>query len=475
MTNFEKHIENAGKEYSLSHDEKARMQRVIKSYMRFKPLRGEAASTSYSFSWFMYLQRPIAASLVMVLIFGSGISFAAENALPGDVLYNVKTGVNEPLRVALATDAEAKAEVQMEIAERRIEEATYLSAEGRLDDSTQDELAASFKSYAAAVSESIEATASEDTAASLELAARFENRLIAHESVLAEVEIELENEDEALHSTRFSDAIRATNEVLAEARFNRGNVALGSDAGIAASIEATDSSDASATMQAEPAMMAMKVTAPSHTSSSADEARGPASAPSASGLAEAPRASSPDARSISRMKNAAEKSLKTTERSLRKAKLLSTEAKARAEADIELAGDLIENGEDYLDDEYNAEAYAAFAESLRVSEQANVFLKAAPTLEKARSRNASRTSARNDSDSDAGKSSTKIMIETPAATINATIDATITVPTTSPPDRSDDDSNHDDDRGSDDDDHSDDRKDKDEPGLINSFLKNISL
>ena len=138
---FEKLIEKIGSEYSLSTDERAKMSRVVREYMAHKPMRArQGYAVSVSYTWFAFIHRPLAAALVLVLVGGTGISYAAENALPGDSLYSVKTYVNEPVRVALATNAEAKAEVQIELAERRIDEAATLAAEGRLDNATQQDL-----------------------------------------------------------------------------------------------------------------------------------------------------------------------------------------------------------------------------------------------------------------------------------------------------------------------------------------------
>ncbi len=419
MTNFEKQIQKAAEGYSLSTDERERMERILKDYMKFKPVRGgKAGAPQSAFAWLSYLHRPIAAALVMVLVTSSTAAYAAESALPGDALYAVKTYVTEPARVALATNAEAKAEVQMEIAERRIEEATTLSAEGRLDDSTQDSLAASFKSYAAAVSENIEKTASEDTSASLELAERFETRLVAHESVLAEVEIDQEDEDN--HSRRLSDAIRETSETLAVAHFNR-SAEVATDT-IAAETEVTLVTtgvieDAAISTATEPVAMTMSVaTEPPAQAESARSMKVTASVP-----APTPE---PDSRTISRMKSSAERSLSNAEKALRKSRSISAEAKARAEADIALAQASFEAGEELMGNDENREALASFKESIRVSEQAIVYIKAAPSLEKARARNSSRNRG---SDSSTTKTDTTINVTIPGASVTTTITASTSV------------------------------------------------
>lgn len=416
MTNFEKNIHNAGNDVRLTGAEKARMLSVLSEYMAHKPLRTHTAARPHSpFSWVTFAHRPIAAALVLVLVFGSGVSYAAENSLPGDALYAVKTAVNEPVRVALATNAEAKAEVQIELAERRIEEAATLAAEGRLDDATQDRLAASFKTYAGAAASSIQEADSDDSAASVELAARFENRLIAHESVLAEVEMETVTEENLNHSTRLSDAIRATNMALAEVRFNRTN-ALAVNTAVHVDASARNAATSVAMdVAAEPAAISMSMKAVPETDM----------AMQAYGAAEVvPTAPAPDAKTISRMKDAAEKGLKNAQKTLRGAKSLSADARARAEADIELAGTLLKDGKAFLADDLDADAYVSFEESARLSEQTIVFIKAAPTLEKARSRS-NRNSRVN------VLPSVSVDINT-ASTVMTTVESNLTLPTDSP-------------------------------------------
>jgi len=329
---FEDILTRAGSEYSLSEAEKMRMQRVLKQYMNFKPLRGAESysSVSLSYRWYSFTYRPVAAALVLVLVFGSGVSYAAEGALPGDTLYSVKTMVNEPVRVAIATNAEAKAELQIELAERRIEEAAVLAVEGRLDEDTQESLAVAFESHAEAASEQIKKAEADDEGSSIELASRFETRLVAHENVLAEVEVNTTEEAEAPKSHRLSDALRTKAMALSEARFNRSrfaaaNVSAEMQADVA--LMATSADDAGT----EPAQMTMSLAiAPEPAADvSATNAR---SAKMTAPPAEEP-APAPDARTISRMKSAAEKALKTAQKNLRNAKSLSSEARARAEAD----------------------------------------------------------------------------------------------------------------------------------------------
>ena len=88
--------------------------------------------------------------IALMIALGGGVSIAAEGSVPGDTLYTVKTQVNEQVRGMIATSAEAKAEWEAKLAERRLEEAAELEAEGKLDADVEQELSAAFTKHAEA-------------------------------------------------------------------------------------------------------------------------------------------------------------------------------------------------------------------------------------------------------------------------------------------------------------------------------------
>lgn len=81
-------------------------------------------------SWPRLVGRPALVSVLAggMLLTGSGVSYAAESSLPGDALYPVKIGVNEPVREVLAVTPRAKAVWAARRVERRLEEAEALAA-----------------------------------------------------------------------------------------------------------------------------------------------------------------------------------------------------------------------------------------------------------------------------------------------------------------------------------------------------------
>lgn len=78
------------------------------------------------------LATAFAAALAVVAALGGGAVVAAQDALPGDVLYGLKTAI-EHQQVALASSEEARAWVRLSIASRRLQEIDRAAERGRGD------------------------------------------------------------------------------------------------------------------------------------------------------------------------------------------------------------------------------------------------------------------------------------------------------------------------------------------------------
>ena len=97
-----------------------------------------------------YHLRMTLAGLLLFMLAGAGtVSAAAQGALPGDLLYPIKVSVNEKVEVALAPTLAAKAQVQVRLAERRVDEARELSVRGRLDEKTSKIITDDFDKHSA--------------------------------------------------------------------------------------------------------------------------------------------------------------------------------------------------------------------------------------------------------------------------------------------------------------------------------------
>ncbi|MBY0539532.1 hypothetical protein K2P56_03825 [Patescibacteria group bacterium] len=192
--NLTEYIRKSGEHVSLSDIERERMKRVLSEYIAMKPLRNvpldRRAPISYMLlSLYAFSRKSVALLLVAGILFsGAGVSFAAENALPGDALYPIKVEVNEPVVAVLSVSSESKALWNAELAERRLEEAAKLASDDALTDEAKEELENRFEKHAERFVVDVERLEASEASIAADVATRFENTLLAHEVVLADVE-----------------------------------------------------------------------------------------------------------------------------------------------------------------------------------------------------------------------------------------------------------------------------------------------
>lgn len=385
MKDINDHIKKAADSVRLSDKERRDMSYVVREYMAHKPIpRGEYSSISIQWFSFAWIQRPVAAALALVFIFSSGVSYAAESALPGDALYPVKTMINESVKVALATDTEAKANVQIELAERRIEEAAVLASENRLDAETQSALAVAFETHAQSAAEEVAVIDETDASAVAEITSRFETRLAAHEEVLALVS---ENADA---TNTLTSAIRGAGLAVADIRARAEERIAVSIPAATMSLAMESAPAAEMAMKAAPEAAMMAMVAPDEP---VPEAR-TAEISNTDAATTAEDETRYDSRAANRMKASAETQLKAAQKKLKSSKA-GAETKAEAEAQLDIAEEHLEEGRAFLKDKANAQAYHAFQQSLVISEKLNVLLTSETAFRKASARAAEvRNSAR---------------------------------------------------------------------------------
>lgn len=199
---FQELVEEA-KKIRLDEKEKNSIRQFLLSFINDNSVRKEAVSrlknikpeTAWSesdsfkkagiFYSSRFLLKPMTIILIIALVVGGGASVAAENALPGDLLYSVKVKVNEEVKTFFAFSEEAKAKAETKIAERRLEEAAKLAAEGKLNIKTRAQIEANFEESADRIEARVEKMKAEGkTRAALEATSNFEAALKAHERIL---------------------------------------------------------------------------------------------------------------------------------------------------------------------------------------------------------------------------------------------------------------------------------------------------
>ena len=195
---FRKIIEGA-KQIKLSGEEKQKMRESLRLFIEHNPVREKVLTRlqlQKRSSLFELKLRPMpvfAVIATIVLVAGGGTSFAAESALPGDVLYGVKVNVNEEVRGVLAVSDEAKAHLAAELAERRLQEAAELASEGRLTAEAQAQIESRFNAHVANFeNKTNKLTAKGKARSAAELSSNFEASLKARGQILDALEAKAE-------------------------------------------------------------------------------------------------------------------------------------------------------------------------------------------------------------------------------------------------------------------------------------------
>lgn len=189
---LEKFIKKA-KDIKLSAGERSAIKQSVLNFISKNPISRVSASHNFwsgvNYSKFNFA--PVMALLFIAIFVGGGISFGAEKALPGDILYPVKLEVNEKIRGWASISEESKADWEVARAERRLSEAEQLVTNGSLDVKARENIEANFEAHAEEVQKKIEKfEQKEDFKAAAEVSAKFEVSLKSHQKTLKRLSTE---------------------------------------------------------------------------------------------------------------------------------------------------------------------------------------------------------------------------------------------------------------------------------------------
>lgn len=191
--NFKNFIKRA-RANKLSENEKDVLRSKILEFISFNPIRGKAPilrDRNYiSIFEVRYFMKAASLALICVLVVaGSGVSYAAAKALPGEALYSVKININENIEETFATTPKAKLAIQSEHIQRRLDEAQKLRKEQKLSPETQKIVVAKIGEHTALAVESMDALKEQgDVATVLETTAKLTPVLEANRDLLSDPE-----------------------------------------------------------------------------------------------------------------------------------------------------------------------------------------------------------------------------------------------------------------------------------------------
>lgn len=185
---------------ALTSLEREHMRHLLDQYMDAHPLEGMRSP------FLFYASRSAAAFAVLLVV--TGTSYAAENALPGDILYPIKTQINEKVSGALALSPSAKAAWHAEVATTRLHEAQQLASEDRLTTHTSEMLQGDLDGHASAAA-SIAADLPEDDVTHVELRANL--AALGAEGVVLERVAEHKKEETKRNSIALAERAKSFN------------------------------------------------------------------------------------------------------------------------------------------------------------------------------------------------------------------------------------------------------------------------
>jgi hypothetical protein len=198
------------KGFKLSEDSRARMERELLEYTQFHGtedavrVSDESRSigqvpqrTSFISRLVTIRSRHMTAALVAVaLIAGGGTTYAAQGAVPGDILYPVKVEINENVRSAIAVSNESEAELQAVLVRERLEEAETLAARGELDAEASANLRTRLAEHYTEASDRGEAAQAEgDFETSAAVRASLEGTLKTYDGILTRLNADISGND----------------------------------------------------------------------------------------------------------------------------------------------------------------------------------------------------------------------------------------------------------------------------------------
>lgn len=202
MEHIIKQLKNGAKHARLSSVEKEEIKSALFHHMSANPVNIHYSIPSPFNIYNFRNKKSISALVLGGLLMGSSVSFAAENTVPGDVLFPVKIHVNEAVRGATAVTQKAKAEWEIRLVERRLEEVEKLAVAQNVPVEVRQIAEQNLESYAGRVKNRIAKFENdEDDEDALVTASLFSDVLNAHERTISELE---DNDDDSTEVTATS-------------------------------------------------------------------------------------------------------------------------------------------------------------------------------------------------------------------------------------------------------------------------------
>lgn len=197
MKSFDKDLKKYSEKIKLKVSERRELRERVLSYMEYHPLpkqgsvvdsipEGGILSEAYTKLRISPFHLRIAGGFFVLLLIV--IPIFAERSVPGDVLYILKTEVNEKIQAQLANSPYEKIEFETKLMERRIAEAVVLASEGKLTEETKEQLEKTVREHAQAVRDELTELSMQDAEGAALAEIAFSSSLEVQSTVLGATE-----------------------------------------------------------------------------------------------------------------------------------------------------------------------------------------------------------------------------------------------------------------------------------------------
>lgn len=208
MNFSEKQFKEALKSIRMSQDERTSIRSALYRHMNAytKPVKSPFVQHAHRF-----ILRPVQAIAIMLVVLvssGTGLSYAASEALPGDPLYGFKIGITEEIKTITMKD-DARANYEVERAAKRLEETAQLALTGRLDHEAETVIRQQLTKHTEKATKFAKKASVEKPETRITVAADISSELSAHSQVLSEIKKIKKINGE------LSSILEATNETIA--------------------------------------------------------------------------------------------------------------------------------------------------------------------------------------------------------------------------------------------------------------------
>ncbi len=219
MKDIELKLKKSAEHILLTTEEKDAMRTRLLQFMQASaPEAPKKSSISPFVNWYrvsVHFKAQYISVLTIILLIGSGISAAAEQSLPGEALYQVKS-FNENVRVFFTVTPQSKAGLQTELAVRRLEEVELLTVQGKLSTTTKEGVEKDLAGHLDAIKDNVKALENSDqTDLAADTASQAESSLKAHGAILNELAINYKDvKDVALKVNTEANAVALDRDTI---------------------------------------------------------------------------------------------------------------------------------------------------------------------------------------------------------------------------------------------------------------------